>query len=111
MQKLTHVQFIGLCQSKGINVTKITRTHAHFGDGKLTKLPSLNGVEIMIDAPTPAIQRPYTTCATLGDAIRRDSRIDAIKIVRSLTGAGLFESKKYVCDDNWELLRQAAGIA
>ena len=97
IKKLNHQQFIELCLTKGINISKITRQNIHIIDA------DGNG-EILPNCRPDLYNKPIfkfwkrdngttTLPGTLLDAIQRGNKIEAIVIIRNHTQIGLKDTK------------------
>ncbi len=99
IKKYTHSDFIYFLKTKNIEVIKITRKMVHVDEvGGLGYWWPENVVPVPInmDEETTMITREGGVKISLKQAIQRDYKIQAIKIVRFLTGMGLKESKDFV---------------
>jgi len=112
LEKLSHQEFIKLCNIKGINVSKITKKFVHIEQPDVkqmlpNKCPFIVGAPVAID---PEIG--YVSCfgerKTLRQAIRNGWKIECIKIIRNQFGLGLKESKDIV-DNSMEEWRKICG--
>jgi hypothetical protein len=107
-KRMTHGEFITLCDNKGIDVEKISRNFVYINDGFDTSntVDKFNNIILPNHSDTEVpggvdIRSDWGDVGnSLFDAILSNNRIRAIQIIRSNTGLMLKDSKN-IMDDNW----------
>ena len=104
-KKLSHADFIALCETKGIIVEKITRTRVYVlpmpeavkvekvEKHKSCFLPNYCLIGNLGEAKIDAEWRDGSTGRSLEEYIKQNTKIGCIKVIRANTGLGLKESK------------------